>query len=272
MGPANLHDPGPLTPPTYEVNSAEGAAAFGFPGAGAADAAAAGLPAGAAGAGGATEPAGAGGANPPAAGAGGFAFPPGPAGPMPMPMPGVGQPPPARHTSFREGLPRVSWVGSYVLICYIVLAGDSVRQDPLRFVNEACAGKAVVSAIGGGVLGVPMGVLISADQGLSPPVVLPGQPEPPKIPLKYQLRDSALSTKVKCIRWSKNFAVVTAVFSGVECTIEKVRAKHDVVNSVAAGCVTGAALAAKQGPGAMALGCGGFAVFSYIIDKVMGTH
>ena len=190
-------------------------------------------------AGGATEPAGAGGANPGVA----FGFPPGPQGPVP----GVALP------------------GSHA-------AGMQAPPDPLRFVNEACAGKTVISAIGGGVLGVPMGVLISAYQGLSPPIPLPGQPEAPKIPLQYQLRDSMTSTKVKCIRWSKNFAVVTAVFSGVECTIEKVRAKHDVVNSVAAGCVTGAALAAKQGPGAMALGCGGFAAFSYIIDKVMGTH
>ena len=29
---------------------------------------------------------------------------------------------------------------------------------------------------------------------------------------------------------------------------------------------------AKQGPQAAAFGCGGFAAFSLVIDKVMGTH
>jgi len=29
---------------------------------------------------------------------------------------------------------------------------------------------------------------------------------------------------------------------------------------------------AKQGPQAAAIGCGGFAAFSLVIDKVMGTH
>jgi import inner membrane translocase subunit TIM22 len=54
--------------------------------------------------------------------------------------------------------------------------------------------------------------------------------------------------------------------------VEKYRGKHDVVNGASAGFVTGAALAAPQGPQAMAFGAVGFAVFSIIIDYVMGGH
>ena len=45
-----------------------------------------------------------------------------------------------------------------------------------------------------------------------------------------------------------------AVFSGTECVIEKIRAKHDGYNSIMAGCATGAALASRSGPDAMVLG------------------
>jgi import inner membrane translocase subunit TIM22 len=38
------------------------------------------------------------------------------------------------------------------------------------------------------------------------------------------------------------------------------------------GCLTGAALQAKSGPQAAAVGCGGFAAFSLVIDSVMGHY
>lgn len=47
------------------------------------------------------------------------------------------------------------------------------------------------------------------------------------------------------------------------------RAKNDLYNGVAAGCITGGALAAKAGPQAAALGCAGFAGFSAAIDYYM---
>lgn len=36
--------------------------------------------------------------------------------------------------------------------------------------------------------------------------------------------------------------------------------------------ITGAALQAKQGPQAAAIGCGGFAAFSLVIDNLMGHY
>ncbi|KAJ3248145.1 Mitochondrial import inner membrane translocase subunit tim22 [Chytriomyces hyalinus] len=47
------------------------------------------------------------------------------------------------------------------------------------------------------------------------------------------------------------------------------RAKNDIYNGVTAGCFTGAALAARGGPKAMATGCVGFAAFSAAIDYYM---
>ena len=49
----------------------------------------------------------------------------------------------------------------------------------------------------------------------------------------------------------------------------QMRAKHDIYNSVYAGCAAGAVLAHSAGPKGMCLGCASFAAFSALIDKVM---
>ena len=69
--------------------------------------------------------------------------------------------------------------------------------------------------------------------------------------------------------YAKGFGAVGAVFAGSECVIEKARAKHDMYNSVYAGCFTGGALAARAGPQAMCAGCATFAAFSAMIDHFM---
>lgn len=51
-----------------------------------------------------------------------------------------------------------------------------------------------------------------------------------------------------CRTYAKGFGAVGAIFAGSECVIEKTRAKHDIYNSVYAGCFTGGALAARAGP------------------------
>ena len=47
------------------------------------------------------------------------------------------------------------------------------------------------------------------------------------------------------------------------------RAKNDLTNGIAAGCITGGALGARAGPQAAAVGCAGFAAFSAAIDYYM---
>ncbi|MCD9642407.1 hypothetical protein HAX54_029214 [Datura stramonium] len=69
--------------------------------------------------------------------------------------------------------------------------------------------------------------------------------------------------------WSscKTFAVMGLVFSAAECTVEKVRAKHDMTNTAVAGCITGGTLSARGGPKAACAGCAGFATFSVLIEN-----
>ena len=93
--------------------------------------------------------------------------------------------------------------------------------------------------------------------------------EVPQAPFREQLRSGYKSTVSRSLGWSRNFAVLTALFGGIECVVENARARHDVWNAVISGCAVGGTLSASGGPGAACLGCVGFAGFSFLIDKVM---
>lgn len=121
-------------------------------------------------------------------------------------------------------------------------------------------------------MGLLMGVFLGALSDATPPVQVIGGKEVPQAPMKEQVRVTMRATAEKSLYWCRNFAFITGVFGGSECLVEKFRGKHDVWNSVASGCITGAALQAKQGPQAAAMGCGGFAAFSLVIDSFMGHY
>lgn len=89
------------------------------------------------------------------------------------------------------------------------------------------------------------------------------------LPLKQQLRAGLRDMYRSSLSSGKNFAKVGAIFSGTECAIEGLRAKNDLYNGVAGGCITGGILARNAGPQAVAVGCAGFAVFSAAIDAYM---
>lgn len=86
------------------------------------------------------------------------------------------------------------------------------------------------------------------------------------LPLREQLRKGFKDMGQRSFSSAKNFGVIGAIFAGTECCIEGFRAKNDIYNGVAAGCLTGGALAAGAGPQAAAVGCAGFAAFSAAID------
>jgi import inner membrane translocase subunit TIM22 len=99
----------------------------------------------------------------------------------------------------------------------------------------------------------------------APTASIPISDLPMRQQIKHGLRDMYRSS----ISSGKNFAKVGAIFSGTECAIEGLRAKNDLYNGVAGGCITGGILARNAGPQAVAVGCAGFAVFSAAIDAYM---
>jgi import inner membrane translocase subunit TIM22 len=151
-------------------------------------------------------------------------------------------------------------------------AGPSELPPDFSWMTNSCGGKAAIGVFGGGVMGLLMGVFLGAMSDATPPVQVIGGKDVPQAPMKEQIRVTFRATAEKSLYWCRNFAFITGVFGGSECLVEKYRGKHDVWNSVASGCITGAALQAKQGPQAAAMGCGGFAAFSLVIDSFMGHY
>lgn len=138
-----------------------------------------------------------------------------------------------------------------------------------NFITESCGGKAAIGIFGGGVMGLLLGVFLGAMSNDAAPVTHVGGHEVPQAPLREQMRATARATAEKSVYWCRQFAFITGVFGGSECLVEKYRGEHDVWNEVISGCVTGAAMQAKNGPSAAAFGCGGFAAFSLIIHPIM---
>ena len=148
---------------------------------------------------------------------------------------------------------------------------DNLPPD-FSWLANSCGGKAAIGLFAGGAMGLLMGVFLGAMSDATPPVTVIAGKDVPQAPLREQIKVTMRATAEKSKYWCRQFAFITGVFGGTDCLVEKFRGKHDVWNSVASGCITGAALQAKQGPQAAAMGCGGFAAFSLVIDKVMGTH
>lgn len=89
------------------------------------------------------------------------------------------------------------------------------------------------------------------------------------LPFKQQMKLQFTDMGKRAWSSAKNFGFIGGVFSGTECCIESLRAKNDLWNGVAAGCLTGGGLAIKAGPQATLVGCAGFAAFSAAIDLYM---
>jgi import inner membrane translocase subunit TIM22 len=150
----------------------------------------------------------------------------------------------------------------------------SPRELPpdVAWISNSCALRATVGTAGGAGMGLLMGIFMGAMSDTTPPVTMIAGKDVPQAPFREQMRVVLRATGEKSLYWCKSFAFLTGIFGGSECLVEKYRGKSDVWNSVYSGCITGAALQAKSGPQAAAFGCGGFAMFSLIADKIMGNH
>ncbi|KAJ0247850.1 hypothetical protein HA466_0162530 [Hirschfeldia incana] len=126
-----------------------------------------------------------------------------------------------------------------------------------------CAVKSVASGVMGGGLGLMMGLFMGA---LDNPIMhdtMTGRQQ-----FLYTARQMGQRSWGSC----KAFAVMGLVYSAAECIVEKARAKHDIVNTAVAGCVTGGTMSARGGPKAACIGCAGFATFSVLIEKFFDRH
>ncbi|KAJ3328311.1 Mitochondrial import inner membrane translocase subunit tim22 [Blyttiomyces sp. JEL0837] len=142
---------------------------------------------------------------------------------------------------------------------------QAAQADPnmsiiMQKVQESCPAKSILSLGMGFALGGVFGLFMSSvDYGTDIDKLQ-------KMSFRDQVKVTFKDMGAKSYSSAKNFAIVGAVFSGTECVIETYRAKNDIYNGVSAGCITGAALAARGGPIAMASGCATFAAFSAAID------
>ncbi|KAI1824760.1 Tim17/Tim22/Tim23/Pmp24 family-domain-containing protein [Xylaria intraflava] len=150
-------------------------------------------------------------------------------------------------------------------------------NDPnIKAINammESCFGKSAIS----GVMGFGMGGLFGmfmASMAYDTPFNHPGaagvarQPIA-ELPMREQLKVGFKDMGARSFSTAKNFGKVGLLFSGIECGIEGFRAKNDLVNGAASGCLTGGILARSGGPTAVAGGCAAFAAFSTAIDMWM---
>jgi import inner membrane translocase subunit TIM22 len=82
-------------------------------------------------------------------------------------------------------------------------------------------------------------------------------------------REVLREMKGTMVSYGKNFAIVGAMFSAVECTIESYRGKSDWRNGTYAGGITGGIIGLRAGIKAGIFGAAGFAAFSTLIDYYM---
>mmetsp|Transcript_20394 Transcript_20394/g.32413 ORF Transcript_20394/g.32413 Transcript_20394/m.32413 type:complete len:282 (-) Transcript_20394:140-985(-) len=128
---------------------------------------------------------------------------------------------------------------------------------------EFCIVRAVLSTAMGYVGGAFFALFINAFQN----------------PVPWELQDK-LTTKEQLVysykdlwrnmkRLGKQMAIIGGLYGGIECYIERKRAKQDIDNHLYTGCLTGGILGAAGGPYACVMGCGGFAAFSWVIEMYM---
>ncbi|KAK6198664.1 Tim17/Tim22/Tim23/Pmp24 family-domain-containing protein [Scheffersomyces amazonensis] len=136
---------------------------------------------------------------------------------------------------------------------------------------QSCPGKTVISGVTGFGLGAFFG-LFMASMAYDVPVGNNAVSHISQLPFKQQMKLQFTDMYRRSVSSAKNFGYIGMVYSGVECCIESLRAKHDIYNGLSAGCITGAGLSIKAGPQAAAIGCLGFAAFSAAIDVYLESE
>lgn len=135
-----------------------------------------------------------------------------------------------------------------------------------RLFSESCVTKACFSGVAGFGFGALWGLFTSALDAGTPLHQYGAEIEKPHQTTKQKIKEYFKQTGQKTYFMAKTFGGVGFLYAGIECVVEKGRAKHDLYNSVISGCLTGGGLAIRAGPQAGAIGCAGFAAFSTLMD------
>ena len=142
----------------------------------------------------------------------------------------------------------------------------------------SCPGKSVMSGVTGFFLGGVFGIFM-ASMAYDTPFSVPNSDgslsqmqKMADLPLRQQVKLQFADMGKRAYTSAKNFGYIGLIYAGVECVVESTRAKNDLYNGITAGCITGGALAYKNGPQAAALGCAGFALFSAAIDTYLRSE
>lgn len=148
---------------------------------------------------------------------------------------------------------------------------EQAEEGARQMINlmQSCPGKTVIAGVSGFGLGGFFGLFMASMAYDVPIGSTPGASHISDLPFKQQMKLQFSDMGRRAWLSAKNFGYIGMVYSGVECLIESMRAKHDVWNGVSAGCITGAGLAFKGGPQSAAIGCAGFAAFSAAIDMYL---
>lgn len=143
--------------------------------------------------------------------------------------------------------------------------GSGLLRNPqelmIQNLFESCAFKAMMSCVAGFGLGAAIG-LFSASLGPDLSTATEFQ--------KQTVKSVLLDMKTRTLSQAKNFAILGAIFSITECTIESYRAKTDWKNGTLAGGITGGCIGLRAGLKGGIYGAIGFAVFSTIIEYYLG--
>ncbi|KAF5284220.1 hypothetical protein FQR65_LT00220 [Abscondita terminalis] len=131
------------------------------------------------------------------------------------------------------------------------------EEKAVEAVFESCAFKSAMSCVVGYGLGAAIG-LFSSSIGPAPMNAE-----------QQTVREVFREMKVTTLSYAKNFAIIGALFSAVECAIESARGKSDWRNGTYAGAVTGGVIGLRAGVKAGVVGAIGFAAFSTAIDYYM---
>ncbi|DBB07737.1 TPA: hypothetical protein ACH3X3_009158 [Trebouxia sp. C0006] len=180
--------------------------------------------------------------------------------PVPSADPSAQEPPATQPTN--KGKPKKEYRQMQMPTPEQIVQEDMMNNCGIRTVMSGVMGMGL-----GLVFGVVMGSMDAGGAGMDGNLA-PGV-EAQKQTTRQVFRQMLLTARSRSWTYAKGFGAVGALFAGSECVIEKMRAKHDIYNSMYAGCFAGGTLAASAGPKAACAGCLTFGAFSAIIDKFL---